>query len=81
MKAKIDQYGNLWIERGGVMKKQWCPYSVANHNGDIELTECGDWCPLFQEPGYNGGVVTIVLCNSVFDAGKPDEFVDERSKK
>lgn len=43
MKAKIDKDGFLWIERSGKMKAQHCP---ENHT----LSNCGDWCPLFDEP-------------------------------
>jgi hypothetical protein len=42
MKAKLDHYGLLLIERNGEMKEQFCPNSTSGR--------CGGWCPLFGEP-------------------------------
>lgn len=46
MKAKIDRAGWLQVERAGVMKTQYCPYSSTEGEG---LQPCGDWCPKFEE--------------------------------
>ena len=46
MKAKIDSEGNLWINRKTQMKQQICPYLSGEDFG----LQCGDWCPLFDEP-------------------------------
>ena len=43
MKGKIDEKGNLLIERAGKMKALGCPFG-----GGAEF--CGDWCPHFREP-------------------------------
>ena len=79
MKGKIDEDGNLYIERAGKMKQQFCPFDVK---------PCGDWCPLFGEPmdntmswttvdGHIGGHKTteLELCRKKLYF---DEFTDER---
>ncbi len=43
MKAKIDNDGILFMERAGIMKKQFCPWTTDG-------ATCGDWCPKFIEP-------------------------------
>jgi len=45
VKLKIANDGGLWLERAGVLKKQYCPFNPEN---DI-CRGCGDWCPLFGE--------------------------------
>ena len=63
MNGKIDESGLLLIERRGVYKPQYCPLSNPG-------TECGDWCPMFDEiymtlwlhcaPGQGAGSINIV---------------------
>ena len=43
MKARIDENGNLEIERARAWKMQPCPWAPN------DVTLCGDWCPLFNE--------------------------------
>ena len=49
MKAKIDEIGNLHIQRAGELKKQYCPYSSTDSRDNVAT--CGDRCPLFVECG------------------------------
>ena len=71
MKGKINEFGNLSIERAGQLKLQLCPdgYGAA----------CGDWCPLFHEPEHyqTKNQWTLDLCKTTLLF---DEFVDERKK-
>lgn len=62
-RLKINNTGNLLIERAGVFKAQACPYGR-------EDTPCGDWCPLFQEEEGN-----INLCETMYFYS---ELIDER---
>lgn len=60
MKIKIDKEGYLFLERGGKMKEQQCPYAniytPSSFGGDhdiypynsVDPKPCGDWCPLFD---------------------------------
>jgi len=65
VKVKINNVGNLLVERAGVLKPQGCPYK----SGDVP---CGDWCPLFQE---REGVFDI--CETSFTY---TELIDERGQ-
>jgi hypothetical protein len=49
MNGKISKEGDLYIERAGVMKPQFCPHNPYALGSDNGMTECGDWCPLFGE--------------------------------
>ena len=81
MKGKIDENGNLYIERGASLKIQFCPF-VTDKSYKVENkllpVPCGDWCPLFGEPKLEDGTNSAILdlCNhkQLFF----DEFVDER---
>ncbi len=80
MKGKINNEGELYIERAGRMVSQLCPYrSSAPHT-------CGDWCPLFGEPSREyictimgqdcfSKNTTLNLCNKKMTL---TEFKDER---
>jgi hypothetical protein len=75
MKGKIDNRGSLYIERGGVIKRQFCPYAGIPDNVD-----CGDWCPLFGEPeeSIDNKLFYLDICREtllVFDS-----FTDERPR-
>ena len=72
MKIKIDEKGHLWIERKGKMKDQFCPY-------DSDMSHCGDWCPLFEEPFLDKGnkCMVLTICQNHFIT-PPADFVDER---
>ena len=83
MKIKIDKYGHLWLERAGVMKKQYCP-----HAPDLQMC-CGTWCPLFGEPtrhewnaiaGGSEFTCELLLCQTRIVVRSPD-FTDERGGK
>jgi len=41
MKALINEYGTLYLEKKGKLIPMICPFKNR---------ECGDWCPLFSEP-------------------------------
>jgi len=41
MKALINEYGTLYLEKKGNLMPMICPFKNR---------ECGDWCPLFSEP-------------------------------
>ena len=57
-KGFLNTEGLLTIERGGTMRKQYCPY-------DEQGRECGDWCPLFDEPReVSGSQTNITICNN-----------------
>jgi len=69
MKAIIDKDGRLSIERAGRMKKQYC---MTSNN----MSQCGDWCPLFGEPDLTVTYKYIRLCHkTVLDL---DTIIDER---
>jgi len=75
MKGRIDEEGFLEIQRGERIESQMCPF-----NTDIIVTayalgspddlkpggaSCGDWCPLFGEPGKKrapGDIIFIDIC-------------------
>ena len=72
MEGKINEFGNLSVERGGKLKGQVCPTQPEN--------SCGDWCPLFGEPKASPGAVEweLQICqvNLYFE-----EFTDERKEE
>lgn len=79
MNGKIEEYGNLCIERAGVMKEQWCPYTVSGK----DMTKCGDWCSHFGEPfegdehdKKHGINQCLTLCHTLLEF---NEFSDERN--
>ena len=71
MKGKIDEDGNLYIERAGKMKQQFCPFDVK---------PCGDWCPLFGEPEAEFGTKSVILHICKDKMLFLDEFTDERDE-
>jgi len=85
MNGKIDKSGDLLIERGGVMRKQGCPYRIDLFEGvHFDYRLCGDWCPLFVEPSFHKADdvvdfynVEIALCRIIHNVPAAD-FEDER---
>jgi hypothetical protein len=77
MKIEIDKNGNLWIERAGKMKTQYCPSVMF----DGEFVGCGDWCPKFREPHYCQGDMRIELCGGNIWCVNPADFLDERNNE
>lgn len=80
MTGKIDENGWLHIERGGVMKGQYC-HRREKH------ARCGDWCHKFGEPQYPIGddeegpdpdAAQLSLCEN--DTLLFDHFTDERKE-
>lgn len=77
MKGKLNEFGNLSIERAGKLKLQLCP------GGEGEASAaCGDWCPLFLEPknlqvakSQEKWVLDLCMNTVIFD-----EFIDERKE-
>ena len=65
MNGKISKEGDLYIERAGVMKPQFCPHNPYGVGSDNGMTACGDWCPLFGEPKLEDGTNSAILdlCN------------------
>jgi len=79
MNGKIERNGYLMIERAGVMRTQYCPFTARYHDAPVP---CSDMCPLFGEPEKQetsfpeGCHTTILLCHErelTFDT-----FTDER---
>lgn len=71
MKFKIDCVGDLYIERAGKFRLQYCPFS-----NDI----CGDKCPLFDKPSNSCNDVKYIelkLCHKTLVG----ECIDERDKE
>lgn len=79
MKVKINEWGNLEIERAGKFKGQACPLTV-DVSSDGDSSPCGDWCPLFGEPYLDEENYHIVidLCKDYLSVHE-DDFIDERS--
>lgn len=48
MRITRNEDGYLFIERGGRMIEQFCPFAPLDDAG--YQMACGDWCPLFCEP-------------------------------
>lgn len=73
MEGKINEYGNLMLNREGNWLVQFCPYRTN--------TECGNDCPLFGEVQTSQArKFTLSLCRKelVFDSFKNDW--DEKQK-
>ena len=49
MNGKIDKEGYLYIERGGMMKRQGCFFHTATATAIMNYV-CGDGCSQFGEP-------------------------------
>lgn len=93
MKGRINQYGNLYIERVRGENAQICPFHDHDNVFYGRFYRCGDWCPLFGEPyphteranPTNGldrrmvetGQTVLMLCQTALIF---DEFTDEREK-
>lgn len=75
MKIEIDNEGFLCLERGGVLKEQYCPHCHG------VMDQCGDWCPLFSEPFKNGyqDQIVIHLCNGKSITQKWEDYTDRRT--
>lgn len=74
MKAKINQYGQLSIERGRVVenwKTAGCPFCP------IEDTCCGDWCPHF-DTFITSTTAEITMCHGNRIVVPAANFADER---
>lgn len=74
MNGKLNQSGELLIERAGVYKKAQCPSPFVSWT-------CSDSCALFQEPiidKANRDHVSIKLCLLTINFS---EFTDERRVK
>lgn len=78
LKGKIDKDGILSIERAGVMRQQMCPYSYSNQLPVFSATQCGDACPLFDEPYPERGTTSVMLCICHEKRLFFKEFTDER---
>ena len=78
MKIEIDKDGYLWLERGGTMERQYCPF-----HGSGRL--CGDWCPhfsVYHTDGSFGKMVEIVLCKDTGGISVPlSNFTDKRGQE
>lgn len=75
MKALIEKDGNLSLERGGIMKLQFCPFAPEK-----DTIQCGDWCPLFNTSllTINGIYFhSIELCKKEYHIAQ-DDFTEER---
>lgn len=90
MKIKIDKRGYLFLERGGAMKEQGCPFGpIYDQRGVLRKRTCGDWCPLFGEPITTECVpaievpplTSIALCEKGMVTCHPSDFTDERGKE
>lgn len=81
MKIKITEDGYLEIERAGTFESQLCPLSAAGQ--DVEMNQCGSWCPHFGEPVTNPQLspqenTSLDLCHGTVLVGA---IVDERRKE
>jgi hypothetical protein len=71
MRLKIDGAGNLWIERAGKWKGQLCPH-------DTNAVQCGDHCPMFDEPMREEDYSALDICGHYRLEG---EIIDERIRQ
>ena len=83
MKIKISRHGNLYIERAGKMREQYCLTGARYTDGLIR--NCGDWCPAFGEPVKlhdqfdDLHLIELRLCREAdFVSCAPKDFTDER---
>jgi len=83
MKGKIGSDGALYLERGGELKTQYCPFETPA--GSAGPSVCGDWCPLFGEPNVigPGGVHAAYLGIRCGNSRilQFDDFADERGNE
>jgi len=74
MKAKMDKYGQLSIDRG-IGSEQWkfmgCPFIRA------EEVSCGDWCPHF-DVFLTSTTAQIIICHDKRIMVPLESFTDER---
>ena len=75
MKAKIDKYGLLSVERKGEWKSQLCPCTMIP--GDERF--CGDWCPLFEEGTASELGISFVRLSCAPEGVFHDIVSDERA--
>ena len=69
--GKIDKNGYLFIERGGRMERQDCPYT--------RMSPCSHSCPKFGNPDMcSGRTVFLAICGGQVLVFK--KFVDEREE-
>jgi len=75
VKIKIGKDGRLWVDRAGNFKVQCCPHN----NRQEHWADCGDWCPLFGEPGMEcpDGLRGLEICGKLLRG----EITDERGAK
>jgi len=71
MKAVIDEYGILSLEKRGIMEDQGCPHQQDG-------TRCGVWCPLFNFANESESGIDIQLCKTTLFIS---DFTDERPRK
>ena len=69
MKIKISNKGVLYLDRGGELKPQFCPF-------DKTESFCGDWCPLFDESSLHADHPSLELCRAFYDIDL--QVIDER---
>lgn len=60
MKAKIDENGNLMVERKGQWVECMCPIMTVSMGRDCEI--CNHQCPLFVEADSCSGEPLVYLC-------------------
>lgn len=65
LEGMINENGFLFIKRNGDMKDQKCPYSSTQGEG---FANCGDWCPLFDEPYKQASVPASFACSRGYHA-------------
>ena len=74
MKIRITKQGLLKFWRGNKWKDQDCPLGQNDLTG---ANNCGDWCPMFQEPRFKSSMVYLQLCRANVSADIAD-FEDLR---
>lgn len=70
MKAKIEKFGYLYLDKFGEMEKQFCPYSPTKNR-------CGTWCPMLSVSKMDTGKLQLKLCNATYII-LPKNFIKER---
>lgn len=73
MRIEIDEEGHLLLKRGGEMRNQFCPYQPRS------LVQCGDWCPLFEEPSGISSIVLDLCGDKSLRCARVD-FIDRRGE-
>lgn len=69
IQVKITRLGELKIKRNNQLKAQYCSFSRHRN--------CGDSCPLFEEPVIRNGNVSLTICKRSIVVAE-DKFSDER---